>query len=176
MIETIKRYKKTDHVYMMQLTGLDNIQRELSDIKGTHPKNPVFIECLACEGGCVNGPCTRGHKSGFEKRARVLNDVKISKNTGKRKNEIDNEMNDIEEVLQELDQAETVQWSVMFNECAVKLFKISAIALKSLEENEQKETIDDVLHTNLILKVKGKLKSEDSDDIFTVVDNILSMN
>lgn len=89
MIETIKRYKKTDHVYMMQLTGLDNIQRELSDIKGTHPKNPVFIECLACEGGCVNGPCTRGHKSGFEKRARVLNDVKISKNTGKRKNEID---------------------------------------------------------------------------------------
>ncbi len=89
MIETIKRYKKTDNVYMMQLTGLDNIQRELSDIKGTSPERPVFIECLACEGGCVNGPCTRGHKSGFEKRVRVLNDVKISKNTGKRKNEID---------------------------------------------------------------------------------------
>ena len=75
MIETIKQYDKTNHVYMMQLTGLENIQRELSDIKGTDPKTPVFVECLACDGGCVNGPCTRNHKSGFEKRARVLKDA-----------------------------------------------------------------------------------------------------
>ena len=75
MIETIKRYKKTDHVYMMQLTGLEKIAEELSDIKGTNPTTPIFIECLACEGGCVNGPCTKKNKSGFEKRARVLKDV-----------------------------------------------------------------------------------------------------
>ena len=75
MIETIKHYGKTDDVYMMQLTGVENIKRELSDIRGTNPQTPVFIECLACEGGCVNGPCTRSHKSGFEKRARILKDV-----------------------------------------------------------------------------------------------------
>ena len=45
----------------------------------------MFIECLACEGGCVNGPCTRSHKSGFEKRARVLRDVNLSECLGKRK-------------------------------------------------------------------------------------------
>ena len=85
MIETIRPYGKTNHVYMMQLTGLENIERELEDIKGTKPQRPIFVECLACEGGCVNGPCTRNHKSGFEKRARVLNDVKHSDEIGARK-------------------------------------------------------------------------------------------
>ena len=84
MIETIRPYGKTNHVYMMQLTGLENIQRELKDIHGTKPQTPVFIECLACEGGCVNGPCTRGHKSGFEKRARVLRDVVVTEELGHR--------------------------------------------------------------------------------------------
>ncbi len=89
MIETIRPYGKTEHVYMMQLTGLENIQRELIDIKGTNPERPVFIECLACEGGCVSGPCTRSHKSGFEKRARVLKDVVKSGKMGKRNSEED---------------------------------------------------------------------------------------
>lgn len=85
MIETIRPYGRTNHVYMMQLTGLENIQRELSDIRGTNPTTPVFIECLACDGGCVNGPCTRNHKSGFEKRARVLKDTVVSAELGKRR-------------------------------------------------------------------------------------------
>lgn len=87
MIDTIRPYGKTNHVYMMQLTGLENISRELEDITGTQPDTPVFVECLACEGGCVNGPCTRNHKSGFEKRARVLNDVRLTASLGKRKPE-----------------------------------------------------------------------------------------
>ena len=80
MIETIRQYGKTDNVYMMQLTGLSNIKRELSTIKENLPDMPVFIECLACEGGCVNGPCTKVNKSGFEKRARVLKDVYLENN------------------------------------------------------------------------------------------------
>ena len=87
MVETLKLSDKTKHVYMMQLTGLENIQRELSDIKSTNPNIPIFIECLACEGGCVNGPCTRPHKSGFEKRARVLKDAVLSENSAHRTEE-----------------------------------------------------------------------------------------
>ncbi|MCQ2741100.1 MAG: [Fe-S]-binding protein, partial [Alphaproteobacteria bacterium] len=89
MLETIRHYKKTDHVYMMQLTGLNDIRRELEDICGTKPGKPVFIECLACEGGCVNGPCTRAHKSKIKKRARVLKDVQTTDVFGKRKPETD---------------------------------------------------------------------------------------
>lgn len=84
MIETIKPYGKTNHVYMMQLTGLTNIARELESIQKANPQKPVFIECLACEGGCVNGPCTRNLKSGFEKRAKVLGDVVVSHKAGHR--------------------------------------------------------------------------------------------
>lgn len=80
MIETIKHYGKTDNVYMMQLTGLDNIKRELSNINNISHNKAIFIECLACDGGCVNGPCTRQQKSGFEKRVCVLNDVALEEN------------------------------------------------------------------------------------------------
>lgn len=80
MIETIKQYGKTDNVYMMQLTGLNNIKRELCTIKESLPDIPVFIECLACEGGCVSGPCTKINKSGFEKRTRVLKDAALENN------------------------------------------------------------------------------------------------
>ena len=89
MIETIRPYGGIDHVYMMQLTGLENIQRELETIRGNIPEKPVFMECLACEGGCVNGPCTRKLKSGFEKRTKILEDAKVSEKTGKRKPEVD---------------------------------------------------------------------------------------
>ena len=81
MIETIKHYGKTDSVYMMQITGLDNIKRELSNISNQIHNRAVFIECLACNGGCVNGPCTRQQKSGFEKRVCVLNDVALEKDS-----------------------------------------------------------------------------------------------
>ncbi len=80
MIETIKQYGKTDNVYMMQLTGLNNIKRELCTIKESLPDVPVFIECLACEGGCVSGPCTKINKSGFEKRTRILKDAALENN------------------------------------------------------------------------------------------------
>lgn len=92
MIETIRPYGGVDHVYMMQLTGLENIQRELGKIVENMTDNPVFVECLACDGGCVNGPCTRNFKSGFEKRVRVLNDAKKSKETGHRKPQVDIEL------------------------------------------------------------------------------------
>ena len=95
MIETIKHYGKTDNIYMMQLTGLNNIRRELSDIKNAKHNKPIFIECLACEGGCVNGPCTRQQKSGFEKRVCVLNDVALEKDNKalSKKNDIDKTYN-----------------------------------------------------------------------------------
>ena len=43
MIETIKHYGKTDDVYMMQLTGLDNIKRELSNIGNESHNKAIFI-------------------------------------------------------------------------------------------------------------------------------------
>ena len=61
MIETLKPYEQSQKAYLMQITGIDNIKRELKNIREEALDRPVFIECLACEGGCVNGPCIREH-------------------------------------------------------------------------------------------------------------------
>ncbi|MGN0855354.1 MAG: [Fe-Fe] hydrogenase large subunit C-terminal domain-containing protein [Kiritimatiellia bacterium] len=51
----------TDKVRFISVSGLDNLHRLLSVTPPPHETDarPVFIECLACHGGCVNGPAMR---------------------------------------------------------------------------------------------------------------------
>ena len=89
MIETLKAYEQSKKAYLMQITGIENIKRELKNLKDTDFDRPVFIECLACEGGCINGPCTTSKKSGFEKRLEVLKESDFSGLAGKRNPSVD---------------------------------------------------------------------------------------
>lgn len=89
MIETLKPYEQSQKAYLMQITGIENIKRELKNLKDTDFDRPVFIECLACEGGCINGPCTTSKKSGFEKRLEVLKESDFSGLAGKRNPSVD---------------------------------------------------------------------------------------
>ncbi len=89
MIETLKPYEQSKKAYLMQITGIENIKRELKNLKDTDFDRPVFIECLACEGGCINGPCTTSKKSGFEKRLEVLKESDFSGLAGKRNPSVD---------------------------------------------------------------------------------------
>ena len=43
---------------MMAVTGLDEIERALKGLKPEELSSPLFMELLACPGGCVNGPQT----------------------------------------------------------------------------------------------------------------------
>lgn len=80
MIETLKPYDKLQNAYLMQITGIENLKRELAKINGQNFERPVFIECLACEGGCVSGPCMTAKKSGMEKRFDILNQTSFPEN------------------------------------------------------------------------------------------------
>lgn len=84
MIETIRPYASAGKAYLMQATGINNIKRELLNIKAEDYNRPIFIECLACEGGCVNGPCTHNKKSGIEKRIDILEKAEFGTDAGKR--------------------------------------------------------------------------------------------
>lgn len=84
MIETLKPYEQSQKAYLMQITGIENIKRELKNIREEALDRPIFIECLACEGGCVNGPCTSSKKSGLEKRMEILKESDFSGLAGKR--------------------------------------------------------------------------------------------
>lgn len=84
MIETIKPYQASKKAYLMQATGIYNIKRELQNIKEDEFDRPIFIECLACDGGCVNGPCTTNKKSGLAKRINILKETEFGEDAGKR--------------------------------------------------------------------------------------------
>lgn len=72
MIETIKPHNLAGDVYMAQITGIYSLQEELSHIDAEHLTKPTFLECLACYGGCVSGPCTSNNASGLQKRMEIL--------------------------------------------------------------------------------------------------------
>lgn len=90
MIETIKPYKAVaEKAYMMQISGVQNIKRELSELKPENFNRPLFVECLACHGGCVAGPCISNRKSGLNKRLDILKESRFDGSAGKRKGEHD---------------------------------------------------------------------------------------
>nr|WP_320119215.1 [Fe-Fe] hydrogenase large subunit C-terminal domain-containing protein [uncultured Marinifilum sp.] len=62
----------TDAVYMT-FSGVSNIQSVLTGLNKYRKSNKLFLELLACEGGCVNGPGTQKKYSTAIKRLEVIN-------------------------------------------------------------------------------------------------------
>jgi len=69
-----KNATATDAVYMT-FSGINNIQAVLSDLNKYRKTNKLFLELLACDGGCVNGPGTQKTYSTAIKRLEVINKV-----------------------------------------------------------------------------------------------------
>ena len=72
MISSLRRHRIDRPVSFMSFTGLPAIERAIADIESAPVAEPVFLELLACEGGCINGPemsCPRGTVS---KRLEIL--------------------------------------------------------------------------------------------------------
>ena len=73
MIMGVKNYTTaTDAVYMT-FSGITNIQSVLVDLDKYKKSNVMFLELLACDGGCVNGPGTSKSYSTAIKRLEVIN-------------------------------------------------------------------------------------------------------
>jgi iron only hydrogenase large subunit-like protein len=58
----------------MVISGIDTIAQTLSGNTFTNAslEAPLFLELLACSGGCVNGPCITRDDSAIRRRARLL--------------------------------------------------------------------------------------------------------
>jgi PAS domain-containing protein len=58
----------------MVISGIDTIAQTLSGNSFTNDQleSPLFLELLACSGGCVNGPCITRDDSAIRRRARLL--------------------------------------------------------------------------------------------------------
>lgn len=58
-------------VIPMHFSGLESVDLALNGIENTSFQKPVFLELLACEGGCVNGPAISDKRSVVEKNLLV---------------------------------------------------------------------------------------------------------
>ncbi len=89
MIETLRPYEQSKKAYLMQVSGIGNLRRELQNLDTAGLDRPVFVECLACLGGCVSGPCTNNKKNGLEKRVEILKQTEFPEDIAKRKPYVD---------------------------------------------------------------------------------------
>ena len=71
MIESCKKYDPLSHVRTMAITGIEEIRSALEGLKNEDLKEPLFLEVLACEGGCVNGPGTGSSSSLAMRNVRI---------------------------------------------------------------------------------------------------------
>ena len=64
MNETIKRVgiEKND-VTFISVSSLEDFDKSLQNINPDKIENKIFVEALACSGGCINGPCLSSDKS-----------------------------------------------------------------------------------------------------------------
>jgi len=72
MIAAIKRYDPPEDARFMAFSGIEEIDRALEELSEDELDSPVFLELLACPGGCVNGPRSRTRGGTVAKRLKVL--------------------------------------------------------------------------------------------------------
>ena len=76
MNETIKMDKIKKDVRLISLSSLPALKRALQNLKAENIEGKIFLEALACEGGCVNGPAVPTKKSGLIVNSNILSKVK----------------------------------------------------------------------------------------------------
>ncbi len=72
MIASMKRYKDLKGVRTMSVTGVDEYPLTLAGLHKEKLLEPLFIEMLACPGGCINGPACTVQRSTAIKRVNLV--------------------------------------------------------------------------------------------------------
>ena len=75
MIAGMKSACAVNDCSLMAFSGIGAIKKALDGIEEMKPDNGLFLELLACEGGCVNGPKVRRRDATVMKRHLVLRSV-----------------------------------------------------------------------------------------------------
>lgn len=77
MIETIRPLGDFRHVHFVSVAGIENISKALKGLDVHQLDSPIFLEALACEGGCVGGPCAEVKNALLGRRLRIEQQVNM---------------------------------------------------------------------------------------------------
>ena len=72
MIANIKSKAEITDLSYMSFSGINHIKDVLTDLNDWKTDEKIFLELLACEGGCIKGPGTTSTASAALKRQKVL--------------------------------------------------------------------------------------------------------
>ena len=72
MIAGMKNTCAVNDGSLMAFSGLGAIKKALDGVEGLRPDQGLFLELLACEGGCVNGPKVHCRGATVAKRQRIF--------------------------------------------------------------------------------------------------------
>ncbi|MCM1321327.1 MAG: 4Fe-4S binding protein [Bacteroides sp.] len=81
MIAAFKKYNKTENVRAMAAAGIDEIPNILKNLDNDKLTSPLFIELLACPGGCINGPGSARNNSAAVKRVQIISYAETAEDT-----------------------------------------------------------------------------------------------
>ena len=76
MNETIKKVGINGNVQLYQVCSLEAFDLAVNSFTEDEIKNPIFVEALACAGGCVHGPCISTDVSDTNNISRILRHIK----------------------------------------------------------------------------------------------------
>jgi iron only hydrogenase large subunit-like protein len=71
MIRSMLANHPESNAMMMSFSGFEGLSQALTTLENETFDNPLFLELLACEGGCINGPKSMRQDSTIKKRLRV---------------------------------------------------------------------------------------------------------
>jgi len=89
MLAGIKANCSISDAQFMAFSGMNNIKKVLNELDVSKLKGPLFLELLACEGGCVNGPAAGKNGATAMKRCDVINYSKYIDGNIPRKPQVD---------------------------------------------------------------------------------------
>lgn len=72
MNRTLRKVGVNDDVQLLEVCGLSALKRSLKNLDPEKLDKTIFIEALACEGGCVGGPCVSSEKAGITMISDIL--------------------------------------------------------------------------------------------------------
>nr|WP_321450543.1 [Fe-Fe] hydrogenase large subunit C-terminal domain-containing protein [uncultured Carboxylicivirga sp.] len=118
MIETIAQQKEDTNAEFMSFSGLKNIKTLLDNLESENPDDLIFLELLACENGCINGPGMSDSNVSISKQMALRNTCK----------------------QRIAEQIETIQTESKFN-IERDFFNIQTIERKSFSEAQIKDAL-----------------------------------
>lgn len=80
MNETIKRVGIENDVQLLNISSLETFEKSLTGINPEKLDKKIFIEALACDGGCISGPCISTKRGGISITSDILTKVEYRNN------------------------------------------------------------------------------------------------